>query len=287
MSLLGSEAINTGVQSLAPSATVTLWVLDATNLPGGLVMRFCANTESNEAIVWQGATYEPLPCEAKGFEFRGQGAPPRPSLIMGNVGGQIGLLCRALGDLVGARIIRKRTQARYLDGRPGADPATHFPDDVFHIERKAAENKFAIEFELGTAMDVDDVELPKRQVLGGICLWAYRSGECGFATDNVVSKRDGTIFAAPKNPRGLWVPGSLYFLGDVVYLILPDLRRQYYRLASDGGGTGVIGNDAKPGEDGRWEADECGKHTADCKLRFGAIPQGLPFGGFPAAQRQS
>lgn len=285
MSLAGSLEINRSIQSLAPSAVVTLWVLDASAIPNGPVMRFCAQTsQDQEAVVWQGATYNPLPVEVKGFEIKGQGSPPRPTIVFGNVGGAIGLLCRALGDLVGAKLVRKRTQARYLDGMPGANPANHFPDDVFTIERKSAENKFAVEFELGTAMDVEDVELPKRQILGGICLWRYRGGECGFATETVVAKRDGTAFPTPKVNKGIWTPSTMYTAGDFAFLLLPDGRRQYYRLAS---GSGVIGADTKPGEDARWEADDCGKHTADCKLRFGAVPNGLPFGGFPAAQRQS
>lgn len=287
MSIPNTLELQGKTQALAASAVVTLWVLDASNLPGGVTFRFCPMTDEwREPIAWQGVEYTPLPMEAKGFEFRGQGAPPRPKIAFGNVGGQFSQLCIALKDMVGARVIRKRTLARYLDGRENANPNIYFPDDIFHIEQKTAENKSAVEFELGTAMDVDDVELPKRLVISGTCMWGYRGAECGYAGNTAIAKVDGTEFADPRNFQGAWVSTTLYFTGDVTFIILPDTRRQYYRLASDGGGAGVIGTGSRPGDDARWEADECGRHTADCYLRFGATSSGLPFSGFPAANRQ-
>ncbi len=44
-----------------------------------------------------------------------------------------------------SRIIRRQTLAKYLDatnfeeGNPSADPAEHFPDEVWFIERKIGE----------------------------------------------------------------------------------------------------------------------------------------------------
>lgn len=287
MSLVNSQALNASTEALVSSAIVALYVIDATNIPGGTVFRFCPQTDANNnPIIWQGNTYTPIPMDAKGFDIRGQGAPARPRLTLGNVGGQITALCLILNDLVGAKVIRKRTQARYLDGRPGANPGIAFPDDVFHVEQKMGENKLAVEFELGTSMDVDDVELPKRQVIAGTCIWSYRDANCGFAGNTAVAEQDGTPFPNPKVYRGVWLPDSVYITGDVVFLLLFDGRKQFYRLASHTG-DGISGQDTKPSEDARWVADECGKHTADCVLRFGAIPSGLPFGGWPAANRQS
>lgn len=47
---------------------------------------------------------------------------PSPSLKMGNVGGFITALCLEFDDMVGAKLTRRRTSAKYLDGMPDADP---------------------------------------------------------------------------------------------------------------------------------------------------------------------
>lgn len=64
---------------------------------------------------------------------------------------------------------------------PTANPAEEYPVETWFITRKANESPAAIEFELGSPLDLQGVKLPRRQVVAGTCLWAYRSGECGYA----------------------------------------------------------------------------------------------------------
>jgi phage-related protein len=63
---------------------------------------------------------------------------------------------------------------------PSANPAEEYPVETWIITRKANETPAAIEFELGSPLDLQGVKLPRRQVVAGTCLWAYRSGECGY-----------------------------------------------------------------------------------------------------------
>ncbi|MGC6595315.1 phage minor tail protein L, partial [Escherichia coli] len=76
---------------------------------------------------------------------------------------------QANDDLVGCRIIRKMTLARFLDeanfkdGNPTADPNQHFPDEMWFIEQKTLETHEVVEFELSSVFDLMGVQLPYRQ----------------------------------------------------------------------------------------------------------------------------
>lgn len=143
---------------------------------------------SNNPIVWQGVSYEPMPIEADGFERAASGTLPRPRVRAANIGGLTGALLRAMRGGLGAKITRKRTLGKYLDGanfiggtNPNADPTTYFPDEVYYITRKASENAIWIEVELAVKFDVAGIRLPRRQVMSSVCQWIYRSTECSYA----------------------------------------------------------------------------------------------------------
>lgn len=151
-------------------------------------IRFHAGTNENLGpVVWQGNTYTPWPINAVEFATPSQGSPARPKLQVGNFGGTISALCRQYEDLLAAKLKRRRTLVKYLDavnftaGNPTANPAEEYPVETWIITRKANETPAAIEFELGSPLDLQGVKLPRRQVVAGTCLWAYRSGECGYA----------------------------------------------------------------------------------------------------------
>jgi lambda family phage minor tail protein L len=110
-----SPAITAEIQKLAPSAVIELYVLDLSIFGQGPV-RFHAGTNALlQRVVWQGYAYEAFPIQVEGFEFNGGGQVPRPRLRVANVTGSITALVLSYQDLVGARITRKRTLAKYLD----------------------------------------------------------------------------------------------------------------------------------------------------------------------------
>jgi lambda family phage minor tail protein L len=151
------------------------------------VYRF-SNTlnENGTDVVWNGQTYQTLPVEAEGFEFGGS-KMPRPTLRISNIGQVVGALTRASDDLVGWRVTRRRTFAKFLDavnfiaGNPNADPTAEIPPDIYYVERKTSENKLAIEWELAAALDLSGVMLPGRQIIANMCLWVFKGTECGYA----------------------------------------------------------------------------------------------------------
>lgn len=185
---------------LQQSAPVELYVLDVTPLGGG-TYRFAPQVnELGQAIVWQGATYEPFPIQATGFEARATGVFPRPKLACSNVLGSLGALIRAHDNLRGARLIRKRTLARYLDavnfaaGNANADPLAEFPDELWLVDHCTGRNRLAIGWELCNPLDFVGVMLPSRTVRSNFCPWVYRSSDCGY-TGGPVAKSDDSATA--------------------------------------------------------------------------------------------
>ncbi|HEY6965908.1 MAG TPA: phage minor tail protein L [Burkholderiales bacterium] len=60
------------------------------------------------------------------------------------------------------------------------DPSVYLPDDIYVIDRKAAETKLAVTWELSSAFDVQGVQVPRRQIIQNTCAWIYKSAECGY-----------------------------------------------------------------------------------------------------------
>jgi len=189
------------IQSLSPTALIELFVLDLSSVAGGSPLYFHAGTNKlQQPVVWQGVTYMPLPIESEGFEITTKGSLPRPKLRAANINGMFSAELRTYDDLVGCKVIRKRTFTRYLDsvnfpeGNPDADPNQSLIDDVWFVERKLSENRYVVEWELASAFDLQGVMLPYRQIIQNACVWKYRGPECGWTggyyTTNDVATTD-------------------------------------------------------------------------------------------------
>jgi lambda family phage minor tail protein L len=195
-----SEAIKSELQKLAPSAIIELFQLDLT-IFGDQVYYFHAGTNGlRQTLTWQGQEYAPFPIQASGFELSTGGQLPRPTLVVSNVLGIVTALVLTYRDLLGAKVTRKRTMQKYLDAvnfdggvNPTADPTAEFPDDVFFIEAKKNETPELIEFELSSSFDVQNVQLPKRQIIQNICPWRYRGPECGYTGTDYFNSNDQPV----------------------------------------------------------------------------------------------
>lgn len=192
-------AILRDIQSIEQSAIIEMFVLDTNGIldyqgnPMHEILRFHAGTnEFNQEIVWghNNDKYIPLPVEAEGFDVSVKGTLPRPKIRIANTLGEISGIFNAsvlkVNDLIGAKITRKRTYAKYLNaqnfinGNPNADPNKEFPDDVFYIEQKTTENRYMIEWELVSSFDLSGILLPRRQVIQNSCHWQYKSAGCDY-----------------------------------------------------------------------------------------------------------
>lgn len=189
--------IYSDVQKLEVGALVELFELDATAI-GGQVLRFHGYTQVGP-IWWQGQQYDPWAIRAEGFELVGEGQQPSPTLSVGNIGqddkgkpvvGVISALCVHLDDLVGARVVVRRTLGKYLDavnfpqGNPTADPQEELPQEVWLVQQKTAETAEVVEFSLSSALDFNGQKLPDRPIIAGVCAWlrkgGYRGPYCGY-----------------------------------------------------------------------------------------------------------
>lgn len=168
--------IERDAQLLNPGAIWEGFILDTTAL-GGSLYYFTAMG----AATWQGNAYAAFPIEAEGFEWNTSGKLPRPRVRVANVDGAVGILVRDAQDLVGAKVTRKRTFVKYLDGQPAADPTAGFPDEVYFIEQKTLETSEVIEFEMVSGLDLEGLKLPKRVIQATVCPFTFKGVECGYS----------------------------------------------------------------------------------------------------------
>lgn len=162
------------IQAFTPGDYVELYQLD-TSLYSGPTYFFTSNIYSDaSSLFFDGQEYQPIPIEATGFEWSGEGALPRPTLKVANIDGLIGSLASTYSDLLGATFRRIRTFKQFLDDGATPDPTSMYPMDIYRVERKVNQNKIFIEWELSTAMDQQGVMLPKRQALKDACTHTYR-----------------------------------------------------------------------------------------------------------------
>ncbi len=201
--------IKADIQSLSPSALIELFVLDMSNTTSGGKLFFHAGTnELMQPVVWQGVTYEPWPIKASGFDKTGQGTLPRPKIQVSNFAGTVSAEVQANDDLVGCRIIRKMTLARFLDavnfkdGNPTADPNQHFPDEMWFIEQKTLETHQVVEFELSSVFDLMGVQLPYRQIIKNTCRWNTEGQNSAITVDistKITSRRLCLVLITAQN----------------------------------------------------------------------------------------
>lgn len=224
---------------MSPSSLITLFELDLSGImlgdmlelkdrnviiPQGLrVFRFHNSVHfKRHKIIWAGNEYHPSPIQADGFETNVRGTLPRPKLslfVTDEFIKELDLLKSVLnlGELIGSKLTRVRTFAKYLDAgnfelqykiqttdKAGnmtgteifdtdipfdtesmpdgfePDPYAEFPKDVYYLDKKSAETKQVLEFELATAIDVESVRLPYRRVIANTCQFQYRGEGCMY-----------------------------------------------------------------------------------------------------------
>ena len=206
------SAVYEDLSVLAPNAIIELFQLhlDATLHGSSTIYYFHngVNAAVTGNITWNGQAYVRLSLEATGFDYSSTGSLPRPSLTVSNIGSSITALLlqvnmiTAGNDLGGAKVVRIRTLKKYLDGAAGADPHAKFPDEIWYVDRKANENRAAVEFELASKFDLVGVMLPRRQIVANVCQWAYRGGECGYNGTDYYDINDNKVTASGSDVCG-------------------------------------------------------------------------------------
>lgn len=216
-----NKKIASETKRFSPSAMVTLYEIDAEDIlidknisydlenREDAVFRFHNNLKLlNQDIFWKGQIYRALPIQVKGFETSTRGALPTPKMSIFfddkylDFISYFRLQLRMADDLIGAKVTRVRTFAKYLDEenffirtfngikKPRGDidlilpedfepdPNAEFPREIYYIERKSSENSQGIEFELSSIVDFENIKLPRRLVLSKTCNFTYRGEGC-------------------------------------------------------------------------------------------------------------
>lgn len=189
-------------------AIIELFDLDLEPITGDANDKFYFTNQlkpDETKIVWQGRTYEPLPIIAAGYEKNTTGQIAQPSLTVANVMGTFTQVIDSFDDLVGAKVTRRRTFGKYLDGESLADPSQEFPLDIFYIERKTTENALTITWQLASVLDLEGLMLPRRVVTQNYCQWKYRSTECGYTGAPVFDSRDQVISTTGQSAEAVTV----------------------------------------------------------------------------------
>jgi lambda family phage minor tail protein L len=326
-----SKKLNAESFSLIPSTLITLFEIDVTDIAfdKGIIsdadilnqenyniFRFHNNVKLiDNSIYFKDKEYIAAPITADGFEITSKGTLPTPKLALSVNDQGINALSilktriKQLGDLIGAKIIRIRTFGKYLDRKNfldqivsdefDPDSFVEFPRDIYYIDRKSNENKYTIEFELSSVLDVEGIKLPSRLVTEKKCPFQYRGDGCLYEYKTrrveaihgkeiestlpdvaipVANDRDElikNIINANIVDKGKYEPNFPYVIGHGVYIEKGGIK--YYFVAK------INNPPAGPPNLRYWIADQCSKTIRGDKLRWKNIGNGhLRFGGFSA-----
>lgn len=282
------------IQSLAPSAIIDLWILDCTPIGGSTYYFHAGTNDVGSSIVFQGQAYTPMPVEVDGMETSSQGKLPRPTLRVANIDSTISAVLQSSEDLIGAKVSRRRTLAKYLDAvnfaggvNSSADPNVAWPDEVFFVEQKTAETSEVIEWQLVSSFDCQGKKIPKGVIQSTVCIWNNASicqfsvgGLCGKTLtdckDNWNTTTGNQSFSAGASGVGRSTGSFVddkFAVGQTVYL-------QGFSVSTNNGLRLVTGVNAttlgvSPGL--ATEIAAAGKSVTSVSP--------LPFGAFPGASR--
>lgn len=333
-------------QSLEVSAIIDLFEIDVsdilfdlnlidsinTSIDGESFFRFHNNPKLlGQNIVWRDKIYYPIPIDASDFAQKGDGTLAKPRLAMTVSDGGLSAFVtfksqlNIIGDLVGAKVTRYRTflsklsSENFPEGSPSwldTDENCELSREIYYIERKTREDKYTLEFELSSPIDLEHVYLPRSILTNDYCRFQYRGCGCNYEYSSrknssehgdatlpstaracanskdesiLILLNDDTPASDPSyiniTDRGKWSSTLSYSKGDQVYISKSGIN--YYFVAKTSVSAGKI-----PPNSTYWIADTCSRKESGCKLRFASGTDGssitsgnLPFGGFKGVNR--
>jgi lambda family phage minor tail protein L len=336
------ERITDEIFKLESDAVVEMFEIDFSNLQNDFsfldkkykinlgsepVYRFCSSVNLTNPLIWQGKEYPPLPIHTSDFEIPSDGRLPRPKLTIANPSGLLSTIVLMNYDFHGCKVTRKRTFAKFLDdanfrSRSGAkknpskqaDPQAFLPDEVFYINKKIAETRESLEFELTSILEMEGVRFPAREMLADHCSFRYRGlgcSYCGIPCETETGKSFAEYgISAYTNPNVVLDLGTAQernapielneeFGRDVMESIKWSVDRSY-RKGNVVNWPGhkeplvpslfvCVQSHEEPSPNPYvskefWIMDSCQKTLSSCLRRWGAEVRkgrGVPFGGFP------
>jgi len=261
-----SSKISEEIQKLEPSAIIELFELKLTPEVNGVTETttyyyHAGTNELKSNIVFNGVTYVAAPVEVKGFDKITKGTLPRPTFSVANADNAITNLI-SLYNPLNAELKRIVTHKKFLDAvnfssgtNATADPtAIAQIDDIWYIDRVAAETPEMVTFELTGRINMQNLRLPKRQIVE-FCPWKYRS-----PADAALGQA-GSVECGYKGSK-------CFDVNDNEIVITDSSLSEEEKLQQ------------------KQALDKCGHRYSSCLLRFNEKLGKVPFGGFLNARLQ-
>jgi lambda family phage minor tail protein L len=207
-----SRELYRGILELEPSSVLEFFVIyyNYENNPAEFIPIHAGSNGVGVPIYWQGIRYRPFNIEGSAWDRSSDQSLPRPKIRVSNQGLIVSTLCKKYKNLNGAKVVRKRTLARFLDNRNfpnGQNPYGEenfnagFADEKYYISRKISENKGEVEFELVTPLELENQKIPNRKVHSLRCGWTYRGYGCRYAGPPVADQEDKQFTTTDKNVK--------------------------------------------------------------------------------------
>ena len=294
------------------------------NIPSNNIFRFHNNVVlTNNNIIFQGNTYVAMPIEANGYETnsKGQAATPKLGLAVKDDGvpefRQLKSLMRDLEDLIGAKVTRIRTFAKFLDAenwtdttdkkitaQSEPDPYAFFAPDIYFVDRKSNETSTLLELELASFINYEKIKLPQRILNSTRCPWTYRGEGCCYEYKSTADAQgfgvhDGATlptYAPPMateagqefSKENLVKDYDPYNNADTI-TPTPWVQNKQYEAGSIVyitvkkvnyyfiAKTGGVDKNVPPPNSNFWLADQCAKTLEACNVRWGQDSPGARF----------
>lgn len=210
--------------SLSPDAVITLFIIDATVLGGGV--EYCTNCGAD--VSFGGQVYTHYSAKLSGFAIREDGKSNGPTVqIVTNTWLRAFLKLYDQGR--GAKFTRLRTYRRFLDDGDEPDATQTFPPEIYYVERMSQSDDATVEWELSNILDLEGLEFPIRRVLSDHCDYTYRRwngvafvmGTCPYTGSSMWDRNDVATSDPSKDHcankfsghRLRFSPGPLFFRG--------------------------------------------------------------------------
>ncbi|WP_386696673.1 phage minor tail protein L [Lonepinella sp. MS14436] len=212
---------------LEQDALIELWEIDLRHISSntdddmkGELYRFHNGLSQTKAnIWWQGNEYQAYPIKAEGFEISGQGASNRPTLTVSNLYGIITGIAANFGQGVGAKVTRRLVYAQFLDarnfanGNNKADPTQEVVSYYIIEQLKSLDDEQAT-FELASPAETDNARIPLLMITSDVCIWQYRSSQCGYTGKPVADEFDKPTSDKKKDKCSHCIRGCKLRFGD-------------------------------------------------------------------------
>ncbi|MAT87191.1 MAG: phage minor tail protein L [Aestuariivita sp.] len=202
--------------ALKQDALLSLFIIDSNNAqftPSFARRHFVSPEQTGgESVTYvneagnENIRYSTHPIQFGGIEISGSNKLPNPKLTVSNVDGVFTRLSKDYDDLIGFRLIRIRTFAKFVDKfgngttQSSYDKDAHFTPDYWYFSRKTNENSLSINYELTSIFDVEGMSLPRRRMFSNFCPFEYRGPECTYPGANVAHA--GLPDGCPKTLQG-------------------------------------------------------------------------------------